>query len=449
MFTPMSRFSTEGNENHSIASNLEGSLLISRKIFPYFMLVALEAGGPIRAFILLLSSPVLWLLEWLCFESVSLQVMIFISFGGLKFSDIKTVANSVLPRFLLGDIRSDAYKVFSSCGGKKYVVTSMPRIMVESFLQDFLNVHHVLGTELRFVGEYCLGIIAKKEEITDVKQVDIGLGDAFDHHPYPKPVIFHDGRLVARPTLIDSIAVIMWIPLGILLAVLRLLIGKILPHKLGIMVAAATGLKIRAKLSPDTCSGGTGTNILYVCSHRTLIDPVMVSTTLQKSVTAVTYSVSRISELLSPIRTVRLTRDRSKDGEAMQGLLKQGDLVVCPEGTTCREPYLLRFSPLFAEIADVIVPVAVEAKSSMFYGTSVRGYKGLDSFFFLMNPNPEYYLEFLKKLSGVRVCGGSSYEFANSMQKLIGTALGFECTSLTRKDKYMALAGTDGREIGR
>ncbi|KAF9614267.1 hypothetical protein IFM89_016559 [Coptis chinensis] len=511
MFTPVSRFSTEGKETHSIVTKLEGNLLISRNTFPFFFLVAFEAGGPIRALILLLISPVFWLLEWLCFETITLQVMIFIALGGLKVPDVKSVAKSVLPRFYLDDIRTSAYKVFSCCGGKKYVVTFMPRIMVETFLQEYLNVDCVIGTELRFIGKYCLGLVAKPElmfqgsqskmpttVLSDTKQIDVCLGDASveqsiimscqegyilpeDHEAspmpkkkYPKPLIFHDGRLVARPTPMGSLAVFLWLPLGILLAISRLLIGMLLPYKLGLMAAAATGMKIRAKLpsKPKTCqthaptsrcrcescdpgaynaSGslvgnvhGRGRNTLYVCSHRTLIDPVIVATTLQRPVTAVTYSVSRVSELLSPIRTVRLSRDRVKDGKTMQNLLKEGDLVVCPEGTTCREPYLLRFSPLFAEIADDIVPVAVEAKSSMFYGTTVRGFKWLDSFFFLMNPNPDYNLQFLEKLSGFCVSEKSSYDLANLVQKVIGNALGFECTNLTRRDKYRMLAGTDG-----
>ncbi|PIA59651.1 hypothetical protein AQUCO_00400505v1 [Aquilegia coerulea] len=496
MSTSPSEFPTEGKETHTIVSKLEGNLLVSKNTFPYYMIVAFEAGGPIRALILLLISPALCLLEWLCFETIALQIMIFISLGGLKLAEIKAVAMSVMPRFYLDDIRASAYKVFSCCGGKKYVVTFMPRIMVEAFLQEYLNVDSVSGTELRFIGEYCVGLIAKPEEMVGASQpgmpkhIDVGVGDVFADHSiiltsqercivpsddstsplsrdnYPKPLIFHDGRFVARPTVLNSLAVFLWLPLGILLAIMRLLIGRLLPYKLGILVAAATGMKIRAKLPPKrktceiihapysrcTCEScdpgqyGKGTYTLYVCSHRTLIDPVILATALQQPVTAVTYSVSRISELLSPIKTVRLSRDRAKDGETMQALLKKGDLVVCPEGTTCREPYLLRFSPLFAEIADVIVPVAAEAKSTMFYGTTVRGYKWLDSFFFLMNPNPDYNLQFLEKLSGVRTSKKSSYELANFVQKLIGNALGFQCTNLTRKDKYKMLAGNDGRD---
>ncbi|KAI3921768.1 hypothetical protein MKX01_005457 [Papaver californicum] len=460
--------------NLSVLTKLEGTLLISKSTFPYFMLVALEAGGPLRALVLLFISPLLWFLESICLENASVHLMIFISLVGLKVSDVKSVAKAVLPRFFLEDIQENTYKVFSSCGGKKYVSSSLPRVMIEPFLREYMSSDFVIAASPGLMtGDSQYGTISKI--LGDDKKIDLWLGNeretdssmffcqeqyiltadssttCLQRKDYPKPLIFHDGRLVARPTSLDSLAVFLWLPLGVFLAVSRFMIGRIMPYHYGLMVAATTGTKIRAKLSSEesrTCkkhvpysrckcescvsAGKFGAlNTLYVCSHRTLIDPVILSSTLKRSAMAVTYSLSKISEILAPIRTVRLSRDRVKDGDLMRKLLRKSELVVCPEGTTCREPYLLRFSPLFSEIAESIVPVAVSAKGSMFYGTTVRGYKSLDSFFFLMNPNPHYHLE-------------SSYEIANRVQKMIGQALGFECTNLTRREKYRILAGNDG-----
>lgn len=261
---------------------------------------------------------------------------------------------------------------------------------------------------------------------------------------YPKPLIFHDGRLAFLPTPLATLSMFMWLPIGILLSVVRIFAGTCLPYALALRLAAATGITIRLKGTPPKSTPGKG--VLYVCTHRTLLDPVFLSASLAQPLTAVTYSLSKMSELLAPIKTVRLTRDRARDGQTMQRLLSEGDLVVCPEGTTCREPYLLRFSSLFAELADEIVPVAMNTNVSMFYGTTASGLKCLDPFFFLMNPRPGYEIYVLGRVPRelTCACGKTSFEVANWIQKKLGAALGFECTGLTRRDKYLMLAGNEG-----
>lgn len=244
-----------------------------------------------------------------------------------------------------------------------------------------------------------------------------------------------------------TLQMFVWLPLGIALAIFRLLFGIFLPYKVAIFLGTLSGIKVRVKFStPKKTEKNCGKGVLYVSSHRTLLDPVFLSTSLSQPLTAVTYSLSKVSEFLSPIRTVRLTRDRTRDGETMQRLLSEGDLVVCPEGTTCREPYLLRFSSLFAELADKIIPVAMDTHVTMFYGTTASGLKCLDPFFFLMNPRPSYHVHILEELPRELTCAGgkSSHEVANYIQKRLAFVLGFECTNLTRKDKYLMLAGNEG-----
>ncbi|CAN1817035.1 Glycerol-3-phosphate acyltransferase RAM2 [Linum perenne] len=219
----------------------------------------------------------------------------------------------------------------------------------------------------------------------------------------PKPIIFHDGRLVQKPTPLIALLTILWIPIGFLLACLRMAAGSLLPMPL--VYHAFTLLGVRVTVAganppppPSSSSGG----VLFVCSHRTLLDPIFLSTALRRPTTAVVYSVSRLSELISPIKTVRLNRDRSADAAMIKSLLREGDLVICP-----------------------IVPVAMVSKMGMFHGTTARGWKGMDPFYFFMNPSPAYEVTFLNK-------------------RVIAATVSFECTGFTRKDKYRALAGNDG-----
>ena len=204
---------------------------------------------------------------------------------------------------------------------------------------------------------------------------------------YPKPIVFHDGRLAFRPTAADTAAMFAWLPLGVALGAARLAVALTVPYRYSTPILAATGMSWRLKGSRPALPGG-GRGQLFVCNHRTLIDPVYVSVALDRQVRAVSYSLSRLSELISPIgRTVRLTRDRDSDGAVMARLLDRGNLVVvCPEGTTCREPYLLRFSPLLAELSDDVVPVGIAVETSMFYATTAGGLKCFDPLYYMVNP---------------------------------------------------------------
>ncbi|KAG6556262.1 hypothetical protein Mapa_002203 [Marchantia paleacea] len=474
---------TENLQGKSVASDLDGTLLLSRSSFPYFMLIAFEAGSPLRAILLLLLSPLAWVLYNLISEELGIKLLIFISCAGLKMSVIESVSRGVLPKFYLEDMHPQSYKIFTSCE-RRIVVTANPRVIVEPFLRDYLGVEAVLGTELQVSsGGYATGFVSypgvlvgdNKERA--VKKYfgddlpDVGLGDRETDFPfmalckeaylvpknvklapvpkdqYLKPLIFHDGRLVCRPTPVTSLVVLLWAPIGFLLAITRMSIGIFLPMWWALPVEAFLGVSVLIKgIPPTSPAGGERKGVLFVCSHRTLLDPIFLSIAVRREVTAVTYSISRLSEVLSPIKTVRLTRCRAQDASTMARLLDEGDLVVCPEGTTCREPFLLRFSALFAELADQIVPVTMNCKIQMFHGTSARGWKGLDPFFFFMNPTPSYEVTFLPQLPIELTCTGgkSSHDVANYIQRLLANSLGFQCTNFTRKDKYRVLAGNDG-----
>ena len=270
---------------------------------------------------------------------------------------------------------------------------------------------------------------------------------------YPKSLIFHDGRLALRPTPLDSLAMLTWVPCGFILAIIRVITALSLPYNISTPLLALTGLRLNTSLPKTTTTNNKDHNTnghLYVCNHRTLLDPLYLSFILRKNnLVAVTYSLSRMSEILAPIKTVRLTRNRDEDAKMMKELLREVDLVVCPEGTTCREPYLLRFSPLFSELCDELSPVAVDSHVSMFHGTTAGGLKCMDPLFFLMNPFPVYSVQVLEKVVSPSLSTNCDkedgrFEVANHVQTQIGKALGFECTKLTRKDKYLILAGNEG-----
>ncbi|KAF8088845.1 hypothetical protein N665_0528s0003 [Sinapis alba] len=468
----------------SVVSEFEGTLLKNQDPFSYFMLVAFEASGLIRFAVLLFLWPVITLLDVFSYENAALKLMIFVSTVGLREPEIESVARAVLPKFYMDDVNMDTWKVFSSCK-KKVVVTRMPRVMVEMFAKEHLVADEVIGTEL-IVNRF--GFVTGLIRETDIDQTVLScVADLFvDGRPHiglarpgktisttflslceehihapiaenynnnnqqlelrPLPVIFHDGRLVKRPTPATALLILIWIPFGIILAAIRILLGSILPLWATPYVSKIFGGQINVKGKPPQPPSPGHSGVLFVCTHRTLMDPVVLSYVLGRSIPAVTYSISRLSEILSPIPTVRLTRIRDVDAAKIKQQLSKGDLVVCPEGTTCREPFLLRFSALFAELTDRIVPVAMNYRVGFFHATTARGWKGLDPVFFFMNPRPVYEVTFLNQLPVEATCssGKSPHDVANYVQRILAATLGFECTNFTRKDKYRVLAGNDG-----
>uniref|UniRef100_A0A0D9YC14 Phospholipid/glycerol acyltransferase domain-containing protein n=1 Tax=Oryza glumipatula TaxID=40148 RepID=A0A0D9YC14_9ORYZ len=475
----------------AVVFGFDGALMRSAALFPYFMLVACEGGSLLRALLLLCAFPLVWALGER--SDAGVRVMAFVTFFGLRPRDMDLVARAVLPKFYMEGLNAQVYSRLWLPARRKVVVTGAPRVMVEWFLKEYMAADVVVGGELHVVrvgrGRYFTGMLcgpggsaapALKHKAlqaealgTDNAMADVAVvGNASQlDHPcfpyckevyvvnrestktarlprgrYPKPLIFHDGRLAFLPTPSAALAFFLFLPLGVILSVIRISIGILLPYKISFGAGALFGVRYRTSGLRAPEPGVKRRGVLYVCTHRTLVDPIMLTAALQKPVPAVTYSLSRLSEVIAPIKTVRLTRDRERDAETMSRLLEHGDLAVCPEGTTCREPYLLRFSPLFAELADDMEPVALDAQVTTLYGTTASGHKWLDPVVFFANPQPAYRVDFLGAVprEWTRAGGRAGAEVANWVQRRLGEALGYECTGLTRRDKYMMLAGNDG-----
>ncbi|CAN7001937.1 unnamed protein product [Brassica rapa subsp. trilocularis] len=87
----------------------------------------------------------------------------------------------------------------------------------------------------------------------------------------------------------------------------------------------------------------------------------------------------------------------------------------------------LRFSAMFAELTDRIVPVAVNCRFG-FFQRPLRSWNGLYLIFLFMNPTLEYEITFLNQLPLEATCssGNSPYDVANHVQRILAETLGFE-----------------------
>ena len=101
------------------------ALLKSYSLFRYFMLVAFEAGGLLRAIVLVLLYPFVCVVG----SEMGLKIMVMTCFFGMKASSFR-VGRSVLPKFLLEDVGAEMFETLKK-GGKQVGVTKLPRVMVE------------------------------------------------------------------------------------------------------------------------------------------------------------------------------------------------------------------------------------------------------------------------------------------------------------------------------
>ncbi|GAV59304.1 hypothetical protein CFOL_v3_02835 [Cephalotus follicularis] len=274
---------TEELSKRTLVFELEGALLKSSSLFPYFMLVAFEYAGIFRALILLLLYPIVCLVS----KEVGLKWMVFLCFVGIRKEKYR-IGSAVLPKFFLEDVACEGYEVVKSCE-VKIGVSNLPRIMVEGFLKDYIGVKAVVGRELKEVWGYYVGLMEDKkagaggivseflgEEI--LGSCAIGLGcfsksldqQIFRHckevylvteaekrkwqilprEKHHKPLIFHDGRLAFRPTPLATLAMFMWLPLGFFLVLIRLIAGLLLPYKMASFILALTGTRLNVS-KPD------------------------------------------------------------------------------------------------------------------------------------------------------------------------------------------------------
>lgn len=188
--------SNEGRLKQTVISDLDGTIVRGRSSFPYFMLVAFEGGGLIRAVLLLLSCPLCWFLYHFVSEEAGIRILIFVSFVGLRVKDIESVARATLPKFYAEDVHPETWRVVSSFG-KRYILTATPRIMAEPFAKTYLGIDKVFGTELHSTaGGIATGLLVgsgvlvgrKKEELLRHEFMndfpDVGLGDRVTDYPF-------------------------------------------------------------------------------------------------------------------------------------------------------------------------------------------------------------------------------------------------------------------------
>lgn len=161
---------SSSDDDKTLIFNVEETLLKSSSLFPYFMLVAFEAGSLLRALLLLTMYPFICLFS----REMGLKIMVMVCFFGIK-KDGFMVGRAVLPKFFLEDVGLEGFEVVKKCK-RKVGVSDLPHVMIESFVSDYLEVDYVVGKELKVYGGYFTGLMEDNREI-DVIDLENILGE--------------------------------------------------------------------------------------------------------------------------------------------------------------------------------------------------------------------------------------------------------------------------------
>ncbi|OEL12818.1 hypothetical protein BAE44_0026162 [Dichanthelium oligosanthes] len=118
------------------------------------------------------------------------------------------------------------------------VSRTLPTVMVESFLKEYVGFNAVAGREIQGGPRFLTGVTVE----FDMER----LARVLKHTektscPYRKPMVFHDGRLAFTPTPAAALAMYIYFLFAIVLAVICIAIYVLLPWRVPSVVAGLIG----------------------------------------------------------------------------------------------------------------------------------------------------------------------------------------------------------------
>jgi len=129
--------------------------------FPYFMLVAVEAGGFLRGLLLLLLYPLMFLLPG---DGARARAMATVALVGLEEKEVARISRAVLPKFFLEAAAAEGVAAVQAAARVVAVSATFPRVMVDGFLKEYVGVDAVVGPEVRSVGGVLAGLMDEEDE---------------------------------------------------------------------------------------------------------------------------------------------------------------------------------------------------------------------------------------------------------------------------------------------